>query len=76
LNKWQKQINRYAKFRGHDKRFKHRNFRKCRINLRNNIKKYNWSYEDFKNITTNYINKHIKIFNEVEKELGVKLNYK
>lgn len=76
MNKWQKQINRYAKFRGNDQRFKYRNFRKCRINLRSNIKKYDWSYDEFKSITTNYIQSHIKIFNEVEKELGIKLNYK
>lgn len=75
MNKWQKQINRFAKFRGHDKRFKHRNFRRCRIRLRHNIKKYDWSYEEFKNMTTNYINRRIKIFNEVEKELNIKLNY-
>lgn len=76
MNKWQKQINRYAKFRGHDKRFRYRNFRKCRMNLRRNIKKHNWSYDEFKNITTKYIHRHIKLFDDAEKELGKKLNYK
>ena len=72
MNKWQRQINKIPIFEEKNKDiYKYKYLRSTRIILRRNIKKYKWSYEEFKKIATDYIIRHDKVVKDVRKEFNL-----